>query len=408
MGQNLRSPRHSQDLSSKELELLHADGETYENGNGETTSQELLNGASTGAAGEDGELSEADGDDGLDDDMMDKISSSPSIEDGGYPQPKTWHAREAFPSTPMLASHSLQSSHTRTFHTSTNPLSMLVPANASHLKKEPDWPSSEDHHQGGYPEDYLAASRQSLDSEDDQDNNSGHVLDAHLSSRFSEDLEGLQDSINVDSDTNSLERLLLPTDDPLLDNSFDDISLFPSTMRKYLPETGFSWDKQTSEDNDDTEDVSFSDDTRFIDSGWGGECLRDTEDIDFEFVYALHTFVATVEGQANATKGDTMVLLDDSNSYWWLVRVVKDSSIGKLCKPDLGKSAYQVCDQGTYLQSTLKLLQNDWLGSTNTEISTCVEGSMRTLSTFAEFVYSYHRPCLEIIQKNQKILLRRP
>lgn len=53
------------------------------------------------------------------------------------------------------------------------------------------------------------------------------------------------------------------------------------------------------------------------------------EDIDFEFVYALHTFVATVEGQANATKGDTMVLLDDSNSYWWLVRVVKDSSIGK-------------------------------------------------------------------------------
>ncbi|KAL2024493.1 hypothetical protein VTK56DRAFT_8304 [Thermocarpiscus australiensis] len=54
------------------------------------------------------------------------------------------------------------------------------------------------------------------------------------------------------------------------------------------------------------------------------------EDIDFDFVYALHTFVATVEGQANATKGDTMVLLDDSNSYWWLVRVVKDSSIGYL------------------------------------------------------------------------------
>lgn len=56
----------------------------------------------------------------------------------------------------------------------------------------------------------------------------------------------------------------------------------------------------------------------------------DDEDIDFEFVYALHTFVATVEGQANAAKGDTMVLLDDSNSYWWLVRVVKDSSIGYL------------------------------------------------------------------------------
>jgi hypothetical protein len=59
-------------------------------------------------------------------------------------------------------------------------------------------------------------------------------------------------------------------------------------------------------------------------------CLtRYPEDIDFDFVYALHTFVATVEGQANAAKGDTMVLLDDSNSYWWLVRVVKDGSIGR-------------------------------------------------------------------------------
>ncbi|KAF7594702.1 hypothetical protein BBP40_008595 [Aspergillus hancockii] len=54
----------------------------------------------------------------------------------------------------------------------------------------------------------------------------------------------------------------------------------------------------------------------------------DDEDIDFEFVYALHNFVATVDGQANAAKGDTMVLLDDSNSYWWLVRIVKDGSIG--------------------------------------------------------------------------------
>lgn len=61
--------------------------------------------------------------------------------------------------------------------------------------------------------------------------------------------------------------------------------------------------------------------------------LLQPEDIDFQFVYALHTFVATVEGQANATKGDTMVLLDDSNSYWWLVRVVKDSSIGEPVPP---------------------------------------------------------------------------
>ncbi|KOS21090.1 Tip elongation aberrant protein Tea4 [Escovopsis weberi] len=87
---------------------------------------------------------------------------------------------------------------------------------------------------------------------------------------------------------------------------------------------------EESFDDDDYSDLSLPDDARFIESGWASECLHDSEDIDFEFVYALHTFVATVEGQANATKGDTMVLLDDSNSYWWLVRVVKDSSIGYL------------------------------------------------------------------------------
>lgn len=79
------------------------------------------------------------------------------------------------------------------------------------------------------------------------------------------------------------------------------------------------------------DDEAFSlDNSQHVYSGWAIQCLHDdSEDIDFEFVYALHTFVATVEGQANATKGDTMVLLDDSNSYWWLVRVVKDSSIGR-------------------------------------------------------------------------------
>ncbi|KAF4774743.1 SH3 domain-containing protein [Colletotrichum scovillei] len=80
--------------------------------------------------------------------------------------------------------------------------------------------------------------------------------------------------------------------------------------------------------NMDDTDESMDDDD-MMDKISSSPSIED-EDIDFEFVYALHTFVATVEGQANATKGDTMVLLDDSNSYWWLVRVVKDSSIGYL------------------------------------------------------------------------------
>lgn len=87
-------------------------------------------------------------------------------------------------------------------------------------------------------------------------------------------------------------------------------------------------DESYEDDDDETSPY----DPDFLASGWSAHCLQDVEDIDFEFVYALHTFVATVEGQANATKGDTMVLLDDSNSYWWLVRVVKDSSIGELLR----------------------------------------------------------------------------
>ncbi|KAF4119753.1 SH3 [Geosmithia morbida] len=83
----------------------------------------------------------------------------------------------------------------------------------------------------------------------------------------------------------------------------------------------------SSSDEGDTDGDDLDDD--MLDRISSSPSIED-EDIDFEFVYALHTFVATVEGQANATKGDTMVLLDDSNSYWWLVRVVKDSSIGYL------------------------------------------------------------------------------
>jgi hypothetical protein len=52
------------------------------------------------------------------------------------------------------------------------------------------------------------------------------------------------------------------------------------------------------------------------------------ESIDFDLVYSLRNFVATTEGQANVRKGDTLFLMDDSNSYWWLVRVLKTQDIG--------------------------------------------------------------------------------
>ena len=52
------------------------------------------------------------------------------------------------------------------------------------------------------------------------------------------------------------------------------------------------------------------------------------ESIDFDLVYALHSFAATVEGQANVVKGDSLFLMDDSNSYGWLVRVLKTQEVG--------------------------------------------------------------------------------
>ena len=127
----------------------------------------------------------------------------------------------------------------------------------------------------------------------------------------------------------NLDDVLLPVDDPLLDHPPPSPSSSSSSWDDASEDSDQSCGPGRTAINDDADDDFFNNpNPRFTDSGWSGECLRDAEDIDFEFVYALHTFVATVEGQANATKGDTMVLLDDSNSYWWLVRVVKDSSIG--------------------------------------------------------------------------------
>lgn len=36
------------------------------------------------------------------------------------------------------------------------------------------------------------------------------------------------------------------------------------------------------------------------------------------------------EGQVSIAKDDTVVLVDDANAYWWLVRAVKSDIIGRL------------------------------------------------------------------------------
>ncbi|CAK5265339.1 unnamed protein product [Mycena citricolor] len=66
----------------------------------------------------------------------------------------------------------------------------------------------------------------------------------------------------------------------------------------------------------------------FIDDDGSSSLSIPNESIDFDLVYSLHSFAATVEGQANVVKGDSLFLMDDSNSYWWLVRVLKTQEVG--------------------------------------------------------------------------------
>ena len=339
--QQLYSPRVSEDVVNDDISSFHEEPGSHghqgdERGmNGQLDHDEQAtrqNGGLTGTDGDDAEVSDLEGDDGVDDDMMDKISSSPSIDDGGYTQPLPWPARADSMTSTSSPPFEMQQSSLYTMSNSPT-FSMSTPAQHSNTSSRQivNFPLSEDHHQpGGYRRggNFSHGDEDNEVAEDESRDLLGPLNNEHTLSYFREDFDRNQVPHDADLDGNDIMHFLLPSDDPLLDNSFDDAHLSPTTSRSSSPTTVSSWDEEQSHD-DDTEDISFSDDSRFTDSGWGGECLREIEDIDFKFVYALHTFFATVEGQANATKGDTMVLLDDSNSYWWLVRVVKDSSIGQ-------------------------------------------------------------------------------
>ena len=328
-----RSPRDSRDLSGKELQLLH--DELAANGDDGSEGDHLglqRNGAGQGQTHEDGDMGDQDGDDSMDDDMMDKISSSPSIDSGGYPLPWLNNNNAA---SPLSAPQAPESPLVRSDLSDTLSSSPFVSAPAhfplSFLDQDQDFQTSDNYHLLG---EFSGHETDPLLRDEGFSIEARHHLTPLISesgtANFRGNGEEPQDSSDADFNGGNLHDLLLPSDDPLLDNIFDDCEISHShDSAAFSPRSpSLSWDDdQVLAGDDNTEDVSFVD-SRFVDSGWGGECLREIEDISFDFVYALHTFVATVEGQANATKGDTMVLLDDTNSYWWLVRVVKDSSIG--------------------------------------------------------------------------------
>ncbi|KFY63695.1 hypothetical protein V496_03796 [Pseudogymnoascus sp. VKM F-4515 (FW-2607)] len=267
---------------------------TYHNQHGAHRSQ---NG---GPHAEDADMADAEGDDSLDeDDMMDKISSSPSIDDGGYSSPlSSWPLGYDNSTTTSMSYSSLADETSMVSSSPYQDYPAFLPSVPLFI--EPSFA-----HRLG--DSHLQVSVNSLTAV-------ARVWEEESSYEASD--PGQMEDYDDDYDPYNSDDVFAVHSESTSDSSedwYDDDLCFPC---------------ESSDEGDD--EFPYPEDPRFIDSGWGGECLQDTEDIDFEFVYALHTFVATVEGQANATKGDTMVLLDDSNSYWWLVRVVKDSSIGYL------------------------------------------------------------------------------
>jgi hypothetical protein len=356
--------------SDDERTVVNGDNGDRNNQQDETAVR--LNGGMTGD-GDDGDMQDADEED-MDDDMMDKISSSPSIDDGGYSSPSSlpWPKR----SSSLTPSSSPTQSPNASAHTdfSSSPF-MITPThfplpapaarrptsvlagNAGSISKSPYRSSpipisfqsstraeqlkSEEHHHGEYK--WTRTTDDASDTTGLGDDLETSPRTQHLNMverRLQNACQDSQMSLISDFDEEDVRTMFQPVRSPLydLDDPFSEFrkpESTPGLVGEIDEDDDGSWTTESdadswdeNADDDDSNDISFSDDPRFVDSGWGGECLRETEDIDFEFVYALHTFVATVEGQANATKGETMVLLDDSNSYWWLVRVVKDSSIG--------------------------------------------------------------------------------
>ncbi|KAG8530490.1 uncharacterized protein KY384_004993 [Bacidia gigantensis] len=332
--QHGRSPRASTDLSGKELQLLHDESEA--NGYQDPSENLLRNSAQHAAQDE----VEEEGDDGLDDDMNDKISSSPSIgDDGGFPAPKL-----PWPTRTSLVYHPVKKA--------AHPPGPPMEYSSSPYEETPEHfpfasfrqyrqfsPSKVHHQEGEYVPDRLSNSLvDEIEIETDRRNSFNESNSRTRSSYINHYLIDLDEDVDDNLDLEDFHHMLLPEMDPLLDDGSNDLLRKQNLHNRRGSPTSSSsvsvasWysDTTTRPPDDDTKDIFIDLNSRFIDSGWGGECLREIEDIDFEFVYALHTFVATVEGQANATKGDNMVLLDDSNSYWWLVRVIKDNSIGYL------------------------------------------------------------------------------
>lgn len=310
------------------------------------------------------EEGDMDGDEGdLDDDMMDKISSSPSIDDGGstYQLPPSDSFRfDASPGS-SLASACLGQARS-IFPCLDLPDYLPLQQDTQHAGRGYTGDFDLRHHHllrneffestSGYIPELANAQRADIMA----------IREVRGNKSLGDFASGSKAVRGASSEAEGEISGISGLDMKLQFEVDEDEALFDMDSDFEATDLIVPYEDSTDEEDDDDDHFFQSTNPRFVDSGWGGESLHDTEDIDFELVYALHTFIATVEGQANATKGDAMVLLDDSNSYWWLVRVVKDSSIGK-SGPRFSNIEQIIVDwlQDICQLSILKHRLKDWL-----------------------------------------------
>ncbi|KAI9235192.1 MAG: hypothetical protein BYD32DRAFT_62942 [Podila humilis] len=126
-------------------------------------------------------------------------------------------------------------------------------------------------------------------------------------------------------------RQLLHDDDPDTDQSMDDdgyqASSSSTTTRQQESSQAEIQARQNQILGSEDEDEDMDEDDEDDDASTSTVSLTE-DDIDFNLVYAFHTFVATQEGQASVVRNDSLMLLEDTNVYWWLVRVLKTGVIG--------------------------------------------------------------------------------
>ena len=288
-----RSSHEGSELLEEDPDIFSDHGHT--NGDEHATHQ-------VGRSSEDSDMTDADEDNG-DDDMVDKISSSPSIDDGKLDLPST---PSPFPSS-----------------SSPSPVGWL-----HHLqgrRSDIDQAFKDLRHYGVGLGDEYSGPYEILDRTAIPPIRYPH--EGRVRTRKN-DRQNTRESEHSTKQRRKKKKRLdnAPHVDVKRPGVFawlDDLA--PLEFHEFEPEP-LSGDNPI--EKDDATLPQLDTQWEYVTKDSSVESLQDPEDIDFEFVYALHTFVATVEGQANASKGDTMQLLDDSNSYWWLVRVVKDSSIG--------------------------------------------------------------------------------